>query len=72
MNLNNNHEALTYSRRSGNRKRSATRYMIEGDSRTLTELAEMAGCSSRAMSGRLGKARRSEGPVTYEKLGITR
>ena len=72
MNLNNyNTEATEYARRGALKKKGASKYMIEGRSLSITELAEMAQCSNSTMSERLRRARCEPGAVTFEKLGIT-
>ena len=62
-------DALRYSR-NGNRAKPAALLMIEGESVTISQVADRLGVSHRTASGRLLDAQKQDGPVTWAKLGL--
>lgn len=70
-------ERFTVTPRSGRRgnrasvQSTAAVYQIEGESLTLQQIATRIGRSKATAAKRLADAAATEGPVTWEKLGLT-
>ena len=65
-------EARKYGRKGQRASVAGKQHCIEGEYLTTREIAERIGMSYRAAAQRLADARKSEGAVTWERLGLVR